>query len=69
MAWVWTTLKSLLSRTPYIKIILVPLGKGHKSKQQDTSLLYNEYIVYDISQVKMKYLIDLKFVFDGQLPW
>ena len=52
-----------------MKIILVPLGKGHKSKQQDTSLLYNEYIVYDISQVKMKYLIDFKFVFDGQLPW
>ena len=47
----------------------VPIGKGCKSKTEDTSLLYNEYIVYDKDQVNLKYLIDFKFVFDGQLPW
>ena len=30
----------------------------------DSSLLYNEYIVYDTAQIKMKYLIKTKFVFN-----
>lgn len=29
-----------------------------------TSLKYNEYVVYDIAQVKMKYLVKLKFNFN-----
>ena len=47
----------------------MPIGKGVDSKTENSSLLYNEYIVYDISQVNLKYLIDFKFVYDGQLPW
>ena len=26
------------------------------------SLLYNEYVVYDINQVEMKYLVEIEFV-------
>ncbi|XP_070584140.1 poly [ADP-ribose] polymerase 1 [Erythrolamprus reginae] len=39
----------------------VPLGKGIPSGISNTSLMYNEYIVYDIAQVKLKYLLKLKF--------
>ncbi|GLV34377.1 Poly-(ADP-ribose) polymerase [Carabus blaptoides fortunei] len=38
----------------------VPLGKGVTDLEIQSALLYNEYIVYDIAQVKIKYLI--KFV-------
>lgn len=41
----------------------IPLGKGTKSTGERTSLLYNEYIVYDVSQVRMKYLIKMDFNF------
>ena len=39
----------------------VPLGPGVDSGVRDTSLLYNEYIVYRTSQVQIKYLVKLKF--------
>jgi len=42
----------------------VPTGKGTATGVKDSSLLYNEYIVYDISQVKMKYLLQVKFKYD-----
>ncbi|KAG8443845.1 hypothetical protein GDO86_009147 [Hymenochirus boettgeri] len=42
----------------------VPLGKGISANTSDTSLLYNEYIVYDIAQVNLKYLLKLKFNFN-----
>jgi poly [ADP-ribose] polymerase len=32
-----------------------------KAAQTQTGLLYNEYIVYDASRVKMKYLVELEF--------
>lgn len=39
----------------------VPLGKPVSSPVTNTSLLYNEYIVYDTAQVNIKYLLKLKF--------
>ncbi|KAK9500018.1 hypothetical protein O3M35_002931 [Rhynocoris fuscipes] len=39
----------------------IPLGKGVPSKVTNTSLLYNEYIVYDVAQVKVQYLLKMKF--------
>uniref|UniRef100_A0A1Y1KWX6 Poly [ADP-ribose] polymerase n=1 Tax=Photinus pyralis TaxID=7054 RepID=A0A1Y1KWX6_PHOPY len=40
----------------------VPLGKGiQMDLQKNTSLLYNEYIVYDVAQVNIKYLLKMKF--------
>ncbi|KAK8396602.1 hypothetical protein O3P69_004942 [Scylla paramamosain] len=39
----------------------VPLGKGITSGVKNTSLLYNEYIVYDVAQINAKYLLKLDF--------
>ncbi len=40
----------------------IPFGKGIKQEGVDqTDLLYNEYIVYDVAQVQCKYLIRMKF--------
>lgn len=38
----------------------VPLGKGQPTGVNG-SLLYNEYIVYDIAQIKMKFLFKIRF--------
>ncbi|CAH2107562.1 unnamed protein product [Euphydryas editha] len=40
--------------------VLVPLGPP-RSDDKPTSLLYNEFIVYDVAQVNVKYLIQMKF--------
>ncbi|XP_067420945.1 poly [ADP-ribose] polymerase 1 isoform X1 [Emydura macquarii macquarii] len=45
----------------------IPLGKGIPSGIGDTCLLYNEYIVYDIAQVNLKYLLKLKFNYKTSL--
>ncbi|XP_049632386.1 poly [ADP-ribose] polymerase 1 [Suncus etruscus] len=45
----------------------VPLGNGISSGVNDTCLLYNEYIIYDIAQVNLKYLLKLKFNFKTSL--
>lgn len=40
----------------------VPYGKGVKQDGVEQSdLLYNEYIVYDVAQINCKYLFKLKF--------
>ena len=39
----------------------VPMGPGVEDSTSRTSLLYNEYIVYDTSQINIKYLFQLKF--------
>ena len=41
----------------------VPLGKPTTGTvvDQQTVLLYNEFIVYDVNQIKMKYLVRVKF--------
>jgi len=44
----------------------VPLGHPVKSglvHMKDTSLLYNEFIVYDTSQINVRYLLKIKFNF------
>lgn len=38
----------------------VPVGKPTQVKKQ-SSLLYNEYIVYDVAQVNIKYLLQMQF--------
>lgn len=40
--------------------VIVPMGPGVKSTKA-TSLLYNEYIVYDVAQVQIKYLLKVNF--------
>ncbi|XP_078256074.1 poly [ADP-ribose] polymerase 1 [Rhinoraja longicauda] len=45
----------------------VPLGKGMQTPAADSSLLYNEYIVYDVAQVNIKYLLRLNFKYKTSL--
>ncbi|KAJ8270512.1 hypothetical protein GJAV_G00115780 [Gymnothorax javanicus] len=47
--------------------VQVPLGKGMNTNVEDTSLLYNEYIVYDVAQVNLKYLLKIKFNYQTSL--
>ncbi|KAJ8410210.1 hypothetical protein AAFF_G00201910 [Aldrovandia affinis] len=47
--------------------VQVPLGKGTNTNIEDTSLLYNEYIVYDVAQVNLKYLLKIKFNYQTSL--
>lgn len=45
---------------------IVPLGKPKDTGVDNPSgytLNYNEFIVYDVSQVKLKYLVKVKFNF------
>lgn len=45
-----------------IEDVDVPLGKGvPNTAVKNTSLLYNEYIVYDVAQVHIKYLLKVNF--------
>uniref|UniRef100_A0A8D0GPP2 Poly [ADP-ribose] polymerase n=1 Tax=Sphenodon punctatus TaxID=8508 RepID=A0A8D0GPP2_SPHPU len=55
------------SATISLEGIDVPLGNGIPSGVSDTCLLYNEYIVYDIAQVNLKYLLKLKFNYKTSL--
>ncbi|CAF1311166.1 unnamed protein product [Rotaria sp. Silwood1] len=41
--------------------VLVPMGLGVNAKLPQSSLLYNEYIVYDTEQIKIKYLLRIEF--------
>ncbi|CAH8534605.1 unnamed protein product [Schistosoma turkestanicum] len=41
--------------------VVYPIGKPIDSNIPNTTLCYNEYIVYHVSQVKQKYLVRVKF--------
>jgi len=46
--------------------VVVPMGPGEPATVKNSkgfTLNYNEFIVYDIKQVRMRYLIKLKFLF------
>lgn len=44
--------------------VIIPMGKPVLSSDSPvTSLMYNEYIVYDVAQIFIKYLLRLKFHF------
>ncbi|KAJ8009696.1 hypothetical protein DPEC_G00094190 [Dallia pectoralis] len=55
------------SATVTLNGVQVPLGKGINTNIEDTSLLYNEYIVYDVAQVNLKYLLKIKFNYQTSL--
>ncbi|PHT93271.1 Poly [ADP-ribose] polymerase 2 [Capsicum annuum] len=40
--------------------VVVPLGKP-KAQRKQGSLLYNEYIVYNVEQIRMRYVIQVEF--------
>jgi len=41
--------------------VAVPVGKSAPTGITATTLLYNEFIVYDIAQLKVRYLFLMKF--------
>ncbi|KAJ3678554.1 hypothetical protein LUZ60_002357 [Juncus effusus] len=41
--------------------VVVPCGKPVPSKNKSSDLLYNEYIVYNTAQVKMQFLLKVRF--------
>jgi poly [ADP-ribose] polymerase len=41
--------------------MIVPIGPGVISNSVASSLLYNEFIIYDVTQARLEYLIKLKF--------
>ncbi|XP_064621580.1 poly [ADP-ribose] polymerase 1-like [Lineus longissimus] len=43
--------------------MLWPMGEGTDSDVHNSSLLYNEFIVYDTAQINIKYLLKMKFNF------
>ncbi|XP_064195311.1 poly [ADP-ribose] polymerase 1 [Anguilla rostrata] len=55
------------SATVSLDGVQVPLGKCINTNIEDTSLLYNEYIVYDVAQVNLKYLLKIKFNYQTSL--
>ncbi|KAJ1687692.1 hypothetical protein LUZ63_019082 [Rhynchospora breviuscula] len=43
--------------------VVVPLGKPKEDQSRRGALLYNEYIVYNVDQIKMRYLLHVQFNF------
>lgn len=41
--------------------VVIPLGKATTNNQMQSELLYNEFIVYDVAQVNVQYLLKMKF--------
>ena len=39
------------------------MGPGNEDRTINSSLLYNEYIVYKLEQIKIKYILKTKFVY------
>jgi hypothetical protein len=48
---------------------VVPVGRlkqcVDKSDIQNYSLLYNEFVVYNVDQIKQRYLVKVKFDYDN----
>lgn len=44
--------------------VKIPYGKPIEDSNIASDLLYNEYIVYDVAQVNIKYLFKMKFNFN-----
>lgn len=41
--------------------VIIPMGPGHLDKNMASSLIYNEFIVYSVEQIKIRYLLRTKF--------
>lgn len=46
--------------------VVVPLGKPKEQQGTRGGLLYNEYIVYNVEQIRMRYIIQVNFSFRGR---
>ncbi|XP_007199613.2 poly [ADP-ribose] polymerase 2 isoform X2 [Prunus persica] len=43
--------------------VVVPLGKPKENSEPKGALLYNEYIVYNVEQIRMRYVVQVNFHF------
>ncbi|KAF2950054.1 hypothetical protein DAI22_01g163300 [Oryza sativa Japonica Group] len=43
--------------------MVIPLGKPEKVPSRRGSLMYNEYIVYNVDQIRMRYILNVNFNF------
>ncbi|OAY61835.1 poly [ADP-ribose] polymerase 2-A [Manihot esculenta] len=43
--------------------VIVPLGKPEEQEGPKGTLLYNEYIVYNVDQIRMRYVVQVNFKF------
>jgi len=43
--------------------VVVPIGDPVPTGVNDTALLYNEFVVYDEAQLRIKYILKVKFNF------
>ncbi|MQM00372.1 hypothetical protein Taro_033106 [Colocasia esculenta] len=43
--------------------VIVPLGKPKENQGEKGCLLYNEYIVYNVEQIRMRYVVQVDFKF------
>lgn len=43
--------------------VVVPLGHPKKQLTAKASLLYNEYIAYNVDQIRMRYVVQVNFNF------
>ncbi|KAI5311148.1 hypothetical protein L3X38_045615 [Prunus dulcis] len=41
--------------------VVVPLGKPKENSEPKGALLYNEYIVYNVEQIRMRYVVQVNF--------
>lgn len=41
--------------------VVVPKGQGKPTCVPQTSLLYNEFVVYDVAQIGIRYLLKVNF--------
>ncbi|CAI9105413.1 OLC1v1004328C3 [Oldenlandia corymbosa var. corymbosa] len=48
--------------------VIVPLGRPKEQRSTRASLLYNEYIVYNVEQIKMRYILHM-LVLPFELGW
>jgi len=64
----WGQGKTAPDATGYRKLpddakVTVPMGKGKQSDAKNSSLLYDEFIVYDVAQICQKYVLQVDFQF------
>jgi len=46
------------------KGLVVPLGKETRTPVLMSELKRNEYVIYDVNQIRIKYVLKVKFIFD-----
>ena len=49
--------------------VTLPMGAGMPSGVKDSSLLYDEFIVYNTNQIRQKYVLQVKFHFKSHMGW